>query len=182
MPVMDYEIHRSTRHCAKTGRELVPGEEFYSVLTEAGSALVREDFSAEAWEGPPAAAIGWWKSHVPSPDARKLHWAPNDVMLDLFEQLADDSRQADLRYVLALLLIRRRVMRLEDTERGEIIDEKIDKTIDETTGKEGGVRETMVLYCPRRESEYRIAAVPPTAERASEIQRELARLLFADAT
>jgi hypothetical protein len=171
---MDYEIHRSTRHCAKTGRELVPGEEFYSVLTEAGSALLREDFSAEAWEGPPAAAIGWWKSHVPSPDARKLHWAPNDVMLDLFEQLADDSGQADLRYVLALLLIRRRVMRLEDTER--------DEAADESTRKEGRSHETMVLYCPRRESEYRIAAMPPTAERASEIQRELARLLFADAT
>ena len=88
---MDYEIHRSTRHCAKTGRELKPGETFYSVLNAAGAELVREDFSAEAWEGPPEGAIGWWKSHVPSPDARKLHWAPNDVMLDLFEQLADDA-------------------------------------------------------------------------------------------
>jgi hypothetical protein len=170
MSVMDYEIHRSTRHCAKTGRELKPGETFYSVLTAAGAELAREDFSAEAWEGPPAGAIGWWKSHVPSPDARKLHWAPNDVMLDLFEQLADDAEQADLRYVLALLLIRRRVVRLEDTE------------VSEAGGEAGAAGETMVLYCPRRESEYRIAAVQPTPERVSEIQQELARLLFADAT
>jgi hypothetical protein len=177
MPVMDYEIHRSTRHCAKSGRELVPGETFYSVLTAAGSELVREDFAAETWEGPPESALGWWKSHVPSPDARKLHWAPNDVMLDLFEQLADDAGQADLRYVLALLLIRRRVMRLEDTERSEKSAEPTGEASGETSAAE-----TMVLYCPRRESEYRIAAVPPTAERVSEIQQELTRLLFADAT
>jgi hypothetical protein len=174
MSVMDYEIHRSTRHCGKSGRELKPGETFYSVLMAAGSELMREDFAAEAWEGPPEGALGWWKSHVPSPDAKKLHWAPNDVMLDLFEQLADDRAQADLRYVLALLLIRRRVLRLEDTESGETTGEKADET------SEAG--ETMVLYCPRRESEYRIAAVPPTAERVSEIQQELARLLFANAT
>jgi hypothetical protein len=169
MSVMDYEIHRSTRHCAKSGRELKPGETFYSVLTTSGAELLREDFAAEAWEGPPAEALGWWKSHVPSPDAKKLHWAPNDVMLDLFEQLAEDAGQADLRYVLALLLIRRRVMRLEETEKNEA---------DEL----GSAGESMVLYCPRRESEYRIAAVPPSGERVSEIQQELARLLFANAT
>jgi hypothetical protein len=178
MPVMDYEIHRSTRHCARSGRELKPGETFYSVLTAAGSQLVREDFANESWEGPPERALGWWKSHVPSPDARKLHWAPNDVMLDLFEQLADDAAQADLRYVLALLLIRRRVMRLEDTEQNEASSETTAGTNDEKSER----GETMVLYCPRRESEYRIAAVPPTAERVKEIQQELARLLFANAT
>lgn len=175
---MDYEIHRSTRHCAKSGRELVPGETFYSVLTATGSQLEREDFANESWEGPPEGALGWWKSHVPSPDARKLHWAPNDVMLDLFEQLADDTGQADLRYVLALLLIRRRVIRLEDTERSETTAGPAGATPDEKID----AGETMVLYCPRRESEYRIAAVSPTAERVIEIQQELARLLFAHAT
>jgi hypothetical protein len=163
MSVMDYDIHRSTRHCAKTSRELKPGETFYSVLTTSGAEVVREDFASEAWEGPPDNALGWWKSHVPSADARKMHWAPNDVMLDLFDDLAEQPDQADMRYVLALLLIRRRVLRLEDTEHG---DEE----------------ETMVLYCPRREAEYRVAATPPSEQRVAEIQQELARLLFADAT
>jgi hypothetical protein len=39
----------------------------------------------------------------------------------------------------------------------------------------------MVLYCPRREAEYRVPATPPSDERVAEIQQELARLLFADA-
>ncbi len=30
--MIDYEIQRCTRHCAASGRELVEGETFYSVL------------------------------------------------------------------------------------------------------------------------------------------------------
>jgi hypothetical protein len=151
---MEYEIKRSTRHCAKTGRELAPGEAFFSVLRAAGSEVVREDYSADAWEGPPEGAIGWWKARVPQPDAKRVQWAPNEVMLQLFEE------QADLRYVLTLLLIRRRVMRLEETEQTE----------------QG---EVMVLYCPRREAEYRASVVMPTDERVRAIQEQLAGLLFA---
>jgi len=160
--VMEYEIQRSTRHCARTGRELKPGETFYSVLTASGSDVLREDFSAEAWQGPPDDAIGWWKAHVPMPDAKKMQWAPNEVMLQLFEDLGEQPQQADLRYVLTLLLIRRRVMRLEETEHTD----------------DG---ETMILYCPRRETEYRVRAIAPSAERVTEIQQELAGLLFANA-
>jgi hypothetical protein len=163
MSVMEYEIHKSTRHCAITGRELQPGEVFYSVLRPAGDDIVREDYSTESWQGPPESIIGWWKSRLPTVEARKVHWAPNDVMLDLFEGFADDPAQADLRYVLALLLIRRRVMRLEDTE----------------TGPQG---ETMVLFCPRRDEEYRVVAAPPDEARVAVIQQELAQLLFANAT
>jgi hypothetical protein len=133
------------------------------VLTTSGTQVVREDFAAEAWSGPPDHALGWWKSHVPSTEARKMHWAPNDVMLDLFEGFAADLEQADMRFVLALLLIRRRVLRLEETEYGE-------------------PGETMVLYCPRRDAEYRVTAASPSAERVNQIQQELARLLFAEAT
>ncbi len=160
MSVMEYEIKRSTRHCAKTGRELTPGDAFYSVLRAAGSEVVREDYSAEAWDGPPEAAIGWWKARVPQPDAKRVQWAPNEVMLQLFEDLEGQGEHADLRYVLTLLLIRRRVMRLEETEQTE----------------QG---EVMVLYCPRREAEYRASIVMPTEERVREIQEQLAGLLFA---
>jgi hypothetical protein len=160
--LMDYDIHRSTRHCAKTGRELKPGEAFYSVLTVAGPKVEREDFSVEAWQGPPDEALGWWKSHVPAPDAKKMRWAPNEVMLQLFEDLGGSEVQADFRYVLTLLLVRRRVMRLEETEKDD-------------------AGETMVLYCPRREAEYRVRAVVPSDERVAEIQEELGRLLFAKA-
>ncbi|MDZ4817610.1 MAG: hypothetical protein SGJ20_01415 [Planctomycetota bacterium] len=161
---MDYDIQRGTRHCAVSQRELKPGEVFYSVLRSSGSQIVREDFSGEVWQGPPADTVGWWKSQVPTSDAKKFHWAPNDVMLQLFEDLENEPEQSDLRYVLTLLLIRRRVLRLEDTEPAE------------------PAGETMVLYCPRKETDYRVRVVTPDEVRIQEIQQELARLLFADAS
>jgi hypothetical protein len=160
--MIDYVVQRCTRHCAVTGRELVSGEEFYSTLTAEGADVVRRDFSAEAWQGPPEGVLGWWKSHMPERSAKKLHWAPNDVMLELLEELESQSEKEDMRYVLALLLIRRRVVRLEETR------------------QEAG-REVSVLYCPRREATYRVVTVVPDAARTQAIQEELARLLFAAA-
>ena len=116
---MDFEIQRCTRHCSKTGRKLEPGETFYSILEVRGADVVRGDFSEEAWEGPPEGILGWWKSHMPDQNANRPTWAPNDVMLDLFEDLAEQPAGEDLRYVLALLLVRRRVLRLEENETDE---------------------------------------------------------------
>ncbi len=158
---MEYEQVRATRRCAATGREFAPGETFYSVLIAEGANLLRHDYSADAWSGPPEGAVGWWKTHAPRRHPQRIAWAPNDVMLNLLEQLADDPAHADMRYVLALLLVRRRVCRLEETERGE------------------HDQETLVLYCPRREMEYRVRAATPDEERTKQIQEELARLLFA---
>ncbi len=161
--MIDYEVQRCTRRCAHSGRELQPGETFYSTLTAESAEVVRRDYSVEAWQGPPSGVLGWWKSHMPQRDARKMHFAPNDVMLDLLESFESQPARQDMRYVLALLLIRRRVVRLEDTEQDE-------------TG-----REISVLYCPRREATYRVPTVMPGAGRIVEIQEELSRLLFADA-
>ena len=86
---MQYEIQRCTRHCFVSGRELAPGEAFYSVLVAEGAQLHRYDYAADAWKGPPTDAVGWWKSQVPDRNANRRHWAPNDVMLRFFDELAD---------------------------------------------------------------------------------------------
>ena len=162
--MFEYEIQRCTRRCAKTGKELQPGEEFFSALVSEGNEIARVDFSHEGWDGPPEDSLGWWKSHMPSASANKMHWAPNDVMLHFFQELENQEDKEDIRYVLALLMIRRRVVRLEDTETDE------------------QCRELLVIYCSRNETEYKVPVVDPTEERIGQIQDELAKLLFAEAT
>lgn len=161
MTVMEYEVQRCTRRCAATDRELVEGEEFYSTLIEDQGELRRLDYSVESWTGPPTEAIGWWKARMPERNAAKARLAPNEVLLELFGRLADDPTREDLRFVLALLLVRRRVLRQEDTERDEL------------------AREVLVLYCGRDESTHRVASAAPNDERIEQIQAELGRLLFA---
>lgn len=157
--MLDYDITRCSRKCAATERELRAGETCYSVLVSEGDQVVRRDYSAEAWQGPPEDAIGWWKSTVVDPNANRMHWAPSDVMLNYFVQLADNPAAEDTRYVLALLLVRKRILRNEGTE------------------KDAEGREVLILYSPRQEAEHRVPVVLPTQERVEAIQNELAQLL-----
>lgn len=161
--MLDFEVQRSARRCCRTDRELKPGETFYTVLTVQGAQVIRHDYSAESWTEAPADVLAWWKSRVPDAMNKKPQWAPNDAMLHYFEQLAGDPQKQDVRYILALLMIRRRILRLEETERL-------------TNGQD-----QLVLFCARNETEYRVAANMPGEARIAEIQQEIAHVLFADA-
>lgn len=161
--MLDFDIKSCSRRCAATDRELLPGETYYSVLVPVGSDVVRRDYCAEAWTDPPDDAVAWWRSQMPEANAKKMQVAPSDVLLSYFEQLEGQAEKADARYVLALLLIRRRIARLETTE----------------TDEQG--LEQLVLFCPRTETEYRTPVIMPSDQRAAEIQNELGNLLFNEA-
>jgi hypothetical protein len=157
---MDFEIQRCTRRCAASGQELAPGEVFFSVLRRHGAELVRADYASDRWAGPPDDCIGWWKSRMPDRDAGRVKLAPNDVLLQLFQQLEAVPDKQDMRFVLALLLVRRRVLQ-----------------VDESSGDDPNY---MTLFCPRDESTYRVANLMPDEGRIEQIQEELARVLYPD--
>jgi hypothetical protein len=167
---LDFEVQRSTRRCAATQRALEPGEECYSVLEVAGADVIRKDFGVDAWAGPPDGAFGWWRGRVPDVVAKKIKLAPNEILLQLFDQLAEQPDQADLRYVLALLLIRRRVMRIETP-------------LEFVNGRESGDggAEAMHIYCPKRDASYVVAVNMPTGDRIDQIQQRLREWLIAGA-
>jgi hypothetical protein len=156
---MDYDIQHNAKCCSVTGRTFVPGETYYSAVVDEGSELKRYDFGADAWKGPPEDAVGWWKTQIPDRTSMKKRWAPNELMLDFWDKLADEPERQDMRYVLTLLLVRRRVLRLDEENR------------DSTGG------ELLVVYCPRRETSYEIPVLDPPMERIGQIQEELAALL-----
>lgn len=160
--MIDFDIQRCTKKCHTTERELRPGDEYFSVLVPEGAEVVRQDYSKEAWEGPPENSICWWKATIADPQSTKVSWAPHDIMLDYFERLLQDPKQQDAAYVVALLMVRRKIVRMEDTEKGE-----------------DGV-ERLVLVGLKREGNYKIPVVEPTAQRIAEIQNELTSLLQTD--
>jgi hypothetical protein len=161
----EFEIQRSTRRCAATDRPLVPGEWCYSVLEVQGADVVRKDFAASAWNGPPADSFGWWKARVPEPHAKKIKLAPNEVLLELFDQLAEQPHNEDMRYVLALLLVRRRVLRLDGPMPGAVKPSAVSDV------------QTMTAFCPLRDASYEVSVVMPSDERIDEIQSHLNELL-----
>jgi hypothetical protein len=170
---LDFEVQRCTRRCAATDRALEAGDDCYSVLEIDGAEVVRKDFCREAWRGAPETAFGWWKSRVPEPTAKKIKLAPNEVLLELFEKLADRLEEQDLRYVLALLLIRRRVLRIEIA--GEQSNERLGEEQPDHRA------ETMTLYCSKRDTTYEVSIAMPSGERIDQIQQQLSGLLLAGA-
>lgn len=105
--------------CAATGRRLEEGEEFHSALFEEGETFRRADYCAQAWNGPPEAAFCHFKSRVPVKQKRKRLLVDDDVLLTFFHRLASEAQllRVQFRFVLALILMRKRKLRYARTIR-----------------------------------------------------------------
>jgi hypothetical protein len=114
---MDYQLKPLGKNCSQTGKAFEPGETCYSAIVEKGSEWVRLDYSAGAWAGPPEKALGYWRMTIPARVEARRHTLDPDALLRQFEQLCEDANPAreKLRYVLALLLVQRRRLRINQT-------------------------------------------------------------------
>ena len=114
---MDYQIQPNSRRCAVTGRELQPGERYYSALVEENQQFVRKDFCVDAWQGPPAGAFSFWTGHVQASNDKAKPRFDDELLEDCFERLEGQTEpgRVNFRYVVALLLMRRRRLRYENS-------------------------------------------------------------------
>jgi hypothetical protein len=114
---MDYQLKPLGKACSQTGKPFGPGDVCYSAVVERGNEWVRLDFSAGAWTGPPEGAIGYWRVTAPVREQTRRRTLDPDALLRHFEQLSEDANPAreTFRYVLALLLVQRRRLRITQT-------------------------------------------------------------------
>lgn len=115
----NFQLQAPARTCSATGRELIPGERMYSVLLDEAGRFVRHDYAAEGWKAPPAEAIAWWAGRVPQAGRPAKPTINDDLLVDCFDHLTDTSEPARLnfRYVVALLLMRRKRFKFEDAKK-----------------------------------------------------------------
>lgn len=118
---MQYEIAGTSRRCARTGRELLPGERHMVVLYNRDERLVREDICQVAWQGPPEQAFAWWQSVVPEAGATTKVVIDDGLLYDCFIRLEGEKEEQKLnfRYVLALWLLRKRKLKFEEIKKDE---------------------------------------------------------------
>ena len=116
---MEYHFKPLGKTCAATGRELVPGSLCHSVLVEQNGQMVRFDYSDAGWTGEPEGTVGYWRCLVPQSSEAKARPLDADALLRCLEQLSEEANPAQekFRYVLALLLLQKRRLKLEGSRR-----------------------------------------------------------------
>ena len=114
---MEFNVRPVARICASTGKELTPGRPCWSVLVQQEGQLVRLDYSAESWTGPPEDVVGYWECIVPVKPSATSGILDLDALFDYFLQLSEtpNTAEEDYLYVVALLLMRKRRLILEET-------------------------------------------------------------------
>lgn len=118
-----YDVQRPTGRCAFTDQELPPGTDYIATLVEDDEqpgGLRRLDVSLEAWEqgSRPDRLFSFWKSEVPQPEAKKRLLVDDAVLMSLLERLGEDDREdrVAFRFVLALILMRKKLLRYDGME------------------------------------------------------------------
>ncbi len=158
-----WEVEPAAGRCAVTGRVLEEGEEFYSALFEDGDSFRRCDYSLDSWKGPPEESYCHFKSRVPIKQKRKKLLVDNEVLINFFLRLGEEIEPARLqfRFVLALILMRKRLLRYEGS-----------------TNEGGAEYWQMVLMTDR--SQHRVANPRLTDEQIEGVSSQLSAILHGD--
>jgi hypothetical protein len=123
------------------------------------------DFSEAGWNSParPKGVIAFWKATVPEPGEKKRGFVDDQTLLDLFERLGGDDRihRVRFRFVLMLLLVRKKLLRVTGTS------------------SEGGVETWHVLPKGAVEGESPLAVTNPKLDEAAmkEVTDQLGEVL-----
>jgi hypothetical protein len=156
----DYQIQPNTRRCAITGRQLQPGERFFTALLETGGQFVRQDYSEEAWQGPPAGAFSFWTGRVPEGNETHKPQVDDDLLVECFERLEGQTEpsRVSFRYVVALLLMRRKRFKF-----------------DEARTEDG--REVLLVRCARSGTKYQVVNPGLAESEMLAVQEEVFKVL-----
>jgi len=126
----DWTIQSRGHHCTATRHQFAEGEPFYTLLFDDKTGYRREDLCEEAWKARPLdapAPYSFWKTKYnppppPTPEALGRQTAEDLLRTYMSEQLpesADKARHmAAARYLLAVMLERKRILKEVEVKRG----------------------------------------------------------------
>ena len=96
-------IQTNTRKCSISGRELQPGEKYFSVLFDENGAFVRRDFSAESWSGAPEGAYSFWSGRLPLEANARRPPIDDEMLFDCLRRMDGEIEPAKIKFRLSVV-------------------------------------------------------------------------------
>ncbi len=160
MALSDWEVGKGQRSCSVTGKFFEDGEHYHSALLETKDGFVRHDYSEDAWEKleDKNQFFSFWKTKVQAANEKSKKLVIDlDAFYAFFCNLAksEDESKILFRYLVALLLVRKRVLRLDKIEHPE------------------GKQETLFLTDMRTKEPIELETPPHKPEQLVEAQETL---------
>ena len=121
----EWKIDKRGKSCSLCGRVFRSEEEHYSGIAENEGRFERRDVCLDCWGTKPA-LFSYWRTRMPKIEERRFE----DVtaMLEFFKKLIagplEDPTRQKITYLTALLLARKRKIKLAGTVRGRLRIEK----------------------------------------------------------
>lgn len=129
----EWEVAKTQGVCAGCSESLQPKQDYYAVLVEASveraaessqksqpdaDGFARQDYCQACWDQLSPQVFCFWKARLPEPQEKKKLLVDDAVLLDIFERLAGAEEQSKInfRFVLALILMRKRILKYQQTE------------------------------------------------------------------
>jgi hypothetical protein len=115
----EYELSRASGKCCVTGQAFEEDQEFFTVVLETKDGLARQDYSVAAWTGAPEGTLCFFKTRVAKRNQPRKRFIDDSAMISFFKALADTPHpnKQRFRFVLALILLRKRILKYERTIR-----------------------------------------------------------------
>jgi hypothetical protein len=113
----EWEINKPLGQCYGTERKIESGEEYFAALVETAEGLQRRDFCADYWESQKPDVFCYWKTRLPEPGQKKQLFVDDQMLMAFFERLEKETEpeKINFRFVLALILMRKRILKYDDT-------------------------------------------------------------------
>jgi hypothetical protein len=158
---MDWDLRETSLRCAACAKDFHEGQEVFSILSDTGAAFERNDYCAECGRSrEQQPAYSRWRTTMPRRETPLNKRVNGQVVLDFFHRLEGEQerRKQCFRYVLGLMLMRKKLMKFGGVRRGD-----------------GG--EELVLSDPHSGVEYRVYDPKISAEEISSLTEEVGKLL-----
>ncbi|MBM4053116.1 MAG: hypothetical protein FJ264_00285 [Planctomycetes bacterium] len=119
---MEWKISKGNTECSACEKKFEEEEEYYSALFDENESFSRKDFCAVCWKKDALAHLfSFWKTRVLRQDKPVQRLVNISVILDIFCRLegSEETHKKNLRYVLALYLMRKKIFKFKDLQKQE---------------------------------------------------------------